>query len=108
MMSRICSLNGSMVLVQKSPRVWSFGKARCEDNIKIDVGDLSYNANCIKLAQDSLRCVECLVFIAKDILNPSQVTEIIKIPMYCCCFFLLAKILNFVTCLFFYLFSQVQ
>jgi hypothetical protein len=97
MMSRIYSLNGSMVLVQKSLLVWSFGKQRCEDNIKINVGDISYNVNCIKLAQDSLRCVECLVFVTKDIPNPSQVTGIIKIPQVLF-FFLLAKISNFCMC----------
>jgi hypothetical protein len=39
-----------MVLVQNSLGVWSFGKQRCEDSIKIYVGDISYNVNWIKLA----------------------------------------------------------
>jgi hypothetical protein len=79
---------------------------RYEDNIKI-VGDISSNVNWIKLAQDSLSGVECLGFITKeiyvfDIINPSHVTKILKIPKYC--FFSFSQNFDF----FFNMFSQVR
>jgi hypothetical protein len=58
-------------------------KQGCEDSIKIDVGDISYNLSWIKLVQDSLSCFKCLGCITENIPNPSQVTESIKIPKYC-------------------------